>query len=72
MTIVFVFKNGFELRMKCRDFLLNRNGLGMATGYEAKGLTENKPIWFDFENVLCIYRVLSDEGDLEEPDVGKV
>lgn len=67
MTIVFVFKNGFELRMKCRDFLLHRNGLGMVTGYEAKGITENKPIEFDFEDVLCIYRVLSDEeGGKEE------
>jgi len=68
MTIVFVFKNGFELRMKCKDFLLNRNALGMVTGYEAKGVTENKPIEFHIEDVLCIYRVLSDEdgeGDKE-------
>lgn len=61
MTIVFVFKNGFELKMKCREFSLSRNGLGIVSGYEAKGITENKPIEFDFENVLCIYRVLSDE-----------
>ena len=66
MTIVFVFKNGFKLRMICRVFSLNRNGLGMVTGYEAKGITENKPIEFDFEDVLCIYRVLSDEERDEE------
>ena len=66
MTIVFVFKNGFQLRMKCRDFSLNRNGLGMVTGYEAKGVTENKLIEFDIKDVLCIYRVMSDEeGDKE-------
>lgn len=63
MTIVFVFKNGFELKMKCKDFLLHRNGLDMVTGYEAKSVTENKPIEFDFEDVLCIYRVLSDEEE---------
>ena len=61
MTIVFVFKNGFELRMKCREFSLNRNGLGMVIGYEAKDITENKLIEFDIKDVLCIYRVLSDE-----------
>lgn len=61
MTIVFVFKNGFELRMKCREFTLQRNVLGEVSGYEAKGITENKPIEFDFDNVLCVYRVLSDE-----------
>lgn len=63
MTIVFVFKNGFELRMKCRDFLLHRNGLGVVTGYEAKDVIENKPIEFDIKDVLCIYRVVSDEED---------
>ena len=63
MTIVFVFKNGFELRMKCRDFLLHQNGLGIVTGYEAKDVTENKPIWFDIKDVLCVYRVMSDEDE---------
>ncbi len=61
MTIVFVFKNGFELRMKCREFSLKRNGLGVVTGYEAKGVTENQPIEFNIEDVLCTYRVVSDE-----------
>lgn len=66
MTIVFVFKNGFELRMKCKKFLLTRNGLGMVSGYEANDITENKPVEFNFEDVICIYRVLSDEGEAEE------
>ncbi len=61
MTIAFVFRTGFELRMKCETFALNRNGLGVICGYEAKGITENKPIEFDFDDILCIYRVLSDE-----------
>ena len=66
MTIVFAFKNGFELRMKCKEFSLIRNCLDVVTGYEAKGITENKPIEFNFEDVLCIYRVLSDEEKGEE------
>lgn len=66
MTIVFVFRNGFELRMKCGEFSLTRNSLGVVTGYEAKGATENKPIEFNFNDVLCIYRVMSDEEGDEE------
>lgn len=66
MTIVFVFRNGFELKMKCKKFTLQRNGLGVVTGYEASGITENKPIDFNFDDILCIYRVLSDEGGVEE------
>lgn len=61
MIICFVFKTGYELKMKCKSFSLQRNGLNEITGYEAKGITENKPIDFDFEDLLCIYRVVSDE-----------
>ena len=66
MTIVFVFRNGFELKMKCKKFTLERNGLGKITGYSASGISENKPLELDFDELLCIYRVLSDEGGAEE------
>lgn len=66
MTIVFVFRNGFELKMKCEKFTIERNGLGAVTGYEASGITENKLINFNSDDILCIYRVMSDEGGVEE------
>lgn len=61
MTICFVFKNGFELKMKCDEFSVKRNGLDQLAGYDAKGITENKPIDMDLSEVVCIYRVISDE-----------
>lgn len=69
MTICFVFKQGYELRMKCEEFTLHRNGLGMVTGYKAKGVTENQLIEFNGDDILCIYRELSDE---DEADGGNI
>lgn len=62
MTICFVFKNGFELKMKCDKFSVTRNGLDQLTGYNAEGITENKPIDMNLSEVICIYRVVSDEA----------
>ena len=61
MTIVFVFKNGYEVRMKCEEFTTERNKLGQLQRWEAKGISENKVLEMDVSEILCIYRVLSDE-----------
>ena len=61
MTICFMFKQGYELAMKCEEFTLRRNELGEVEGFDAKGVTENKIIDLNFNDVSCIYRVLSDE-----------
>lgn len=61
MTIVFVFKNGCEVRMKCKEFTIERNKLGQLQGWEAKGISENKVLEMDMFEILCVYRVLSDE-----------
>ena len=61
MTICFVFKGGYTLQTKCKKFSVSRNALGSITGYECEGITENKPIELNFAELLCVYRVLSDE-----------
>lgn len=61
MTICTVFKNGYVQKMKCESFSIERSVTGEVTGYEAKGITENKIIFLDFNEILCIYRVMSDE-----------
>ena len=67
MTIVFVMNDNRELRMKCKEFTIEKNGVGMITGWQAKGVTENKPIYMPIESVKMIYRVMSDEsGEGEE------
>lgn len=64
MTIRFVLKNGKEIDMKCEKFVANTNQLlsnGMITGYQAKGITENKIIGIDFSEVVAVYRLITDE-----------
>lgn len=61
MTIVIMFRNGTELRMKCDEFNIKKNVLEQLTEANFDGLVENKPIWMDLREVMCIYRVLSDE-----------
>lgn len=61
MTIRVILKSGAEFAIKCDKFTLERNGLEVVTGYNIKGITENKPVYLDFEQVAAIVRVYSDE-----------
>lgn len=61
MTIVIMFKNGQELRMKCTNFKRKVDGLGQLTSIEYEGGSENAFAWIDINEILCIYRVMSDE-----------
>lgn len=61
MTIVIVMKSGKELRIKCKNFTTTINAFGVLTNYKIDGITENKPIYMQLENIEYIYRVVSDE-----------
>ena len=62
MTIVIVFKNGYELRTKCKSVKISRDNLtGRITNISYEGITENKPLDINFDEIICIYRVMSDE-----------
>lgn len=63
MKIVFCFKNGTQLAITCDEFSLTQNGFGEYTGYEIKGIKDNKPLYINWKDVTCVYRVL--EGDAE-------
>ncbi|MBQ4268417.1 MAG: hypothetical protein IJB97_02070 [Clostridia bacterium] len=72
MTIRVILKNGAEFAIKCDEFTLTRNGFQQVTGYNVKGITENKPVYLDFEQVAAVVRVLSDEQpDTEAPEAEK-
>ena len=43
--------------------ITERNGFGQATGYNIEGITENKPVYLDFEQVAAVVRVYSDEKE---------
>jgi len=61
MTIGIVFKTGYELKMKCKSYEITKNGFGYITNLSFDGITENMPVYWNIEDVLCVYRVASDE-----------
>lgn len=63
MSIRVILKCGAEFTIKCDKFTLNENRLGEVTSYSASGITENKPIYLDFDQVAAIVRIYSDEND---------
>lgn len=69
MSMRVILKSGAEFTVKCDKFTLKRNGLEQVTGYNISGITENKPVYLDFDEVAAIVRVFSDEAD-EPPEDG--
>ncbi len=63
MTIRIILKSGSEFAIKCDKFTITKNGFGQATGYNIEGITENKPVYLDFEQVAAVVRVYSDEKE---------
>lgn len=60
MVVVIKFRNGFDLRVECAEFSVQTNNLtGSISSYSIKGITRNRPVYIDLNDVLCIYR----EGD---------
>lgn len=70
MTVRIILKSGAEFSVKCDKFTINRNGFDQVTGYDIKGITENKPVYLDWGQVAAVVRVYSDEreqdGELKE------
>ena len=66
MSIRIILKSGVEFTTKCDKFTLKQNGLGQTTGYEISGITENKPVYLDFDEVAAIVRLYSNENTEEE------
>lgn len=66
MTIRVILNSGSEFTIKCDKFTLERNGFGQATGYNIEGITENKPVYLNFDQVAAIVRVQSDEVESDE------
>ena len=61
MSLRVILKSGTEFTIKCDEFTLKENGLRGVTGYDIKGITENKPVYLDFEQIAAVVRVFSDE-----------
>lgn len=68
MSMRVILKSGAEFTIKCDKFTLKENGLHAVTAYDIKGITENKPVYLDFEQVAAIVRKYSDETAEEAAD----
>lgn len=71
MMIRVILKSGSEFTTKCDKFTIDQNGFGQMTGYGIGGVTENKPIYLDCEQIAAIVRVFSNEKTGEAPEAGK-
>ena len=66
MSIRIILKNGVDFTIKCNSFTLKHNGLGTVSGYNITGISENKPLYLDFNDVSAVIRLISDEILVEE------
>lgn len=57
MTVRVILKSGVEFSIKCDKFTLTRNGFQQVTSYNIEGITENQPVYLDFEQVAAVVRV---------------
>ena len=48
----------------------SRNGFQQVTGYNIEGITENQPVYLDFEQVAAVVRVFSDEKEVAHDEQG--
>ena len=64
MRIIIVFKNGFQLNITCEKFTIYYQ-LGIPYGYEASGIEDNKLLYIDWNEVLCVYRDMRGDSDDE-------
>lgn len=70
MTMRVILKSGVEFAIKCDKFTINRDGFQQVTGYNIEGITENQPVYLDFEQVAAVVRVFSDEKEVAHDEQG--
>ncbi len=62
MKIVIRFKSGFELAITCEAFKFTESSVtGEITGYDIKGINDNKPLFFRPGDVECVYQIMDGE-----------
>lgn len=67
MRIIIRFKSGFELPITCDSFSMEQHPMtNEITGYEIKGIKDNKLIFFRSEDVECIFRDMTAERSSDE------
>jgi len=63
MIITIVFKSGYSLTIRCEKFTIKKNVFEQITGYQIEGIQDCKPLYINFEEVICVYREIGAEED---------
>ena len=62
MTIVILFRNGKEISVKCDSANIKYvKETGKFTNVQFNGVKENEIFYIDFDEIVAIYRKVSDE-----------
>ena len=57
MSIKVIMKSGVEFTIKCEKFTIKQDIFGKVIGWEIEGISENKPVYIDFEEIAAIIRL---------------
>lgn len=57
MSIRVIMKSGVEFTIKCEKFTIKQDVFGKIIGWEIEGISENKPVYIDFELIAAIIRL---------------
>ena len=57
MSIRVIMKTGVEVTIKCEKFTTKQDIFGKVVGWEIEGISENKPVYIDFEEIAAIIRL---------------
>ena len=61
MSIRVIMKSGVEFTIKCEKFTTKQDVFGKIIGWEIEGISENKPVYIDFEVIAAIIRLQYNE-----------
>ena len=57
MSIRVIMKSGVEFTIKCEKFTTKQDIFGKIAGWEIEGISENKPVYIDFEEIAAVVRL---------------
>ena len=57
MSIKVIMKSGVEFTIKCEKFTTRQDIFGKLIGWEIEGISENKPVYIDFEEIAGVIRL---------------
>ena len=57
MSIRVIMKSGVEFTIKCEKFTTKQDIFGKIVGWEIEGISENKPVYIDFEGIAAVVRL---------------